>query len=75
MLGVWLASDGNNACQVMRMMKKAVAWAGKVRTGAIYYSDACQALDLTVMKKLEYPLMALTLAENECDHIMDPVLT
>ena len=74
MLGVWLAPDGNNDKQVVEMRKTTVKWAEKVRTGCIDRRDAWQALTLTVMKKLEYPLQALTLTEKECDFIMAPVL-
>ena len=74
MLGVWLAPDGNNEKQVSEIRKTTVQWAEKVRTGCIDRRDAWQALTLTVMKKLEYPLQALTLTEKECDLIMAPVL-
>ena len=29
---------------------------------------------MTIMKRLEYPLIALTLTEKECDHIMALIL-
>ena len=74
MLGVWLSPDGNNDKQIVEMRKTTVKWAEKVRTGCIDRRDAWQALTLTVMKKLEYPLQALTLTEKECDFIMAPVL-
>ena len=56
------------------MREVTVKWAEKVRTGAIDKRDAWQALTLTIMKKLEYPLLALTLTEKECDFIMAPIL-
>ena len=74
MLGVWLAPDGNNTKQVEEMRRTTVEWAEKVRTGAIDRKDVWQALTLTIMKKLEYPLLALTLTEDECDYIMSPIL-
>ena len=36
--------------------------------------DAWQALTKIIMKKLEYPLLALTLTEDECNFIMPPIL-
>ena len=36
--------------------------------------DAWQALTVTIMKKVEYPLLALTLSEAECNFIMAPAL-
>ena len=37
--------------------------------------DAWMAMRLTIMKKLEYPLPALTLSEEDCEYIMAPILT
>ena len=74
MLGVWLAPDGNNDKQIEEMRASNVMWAEKVRTGVIDRRDAWQALTLTVMKKLEYPLIALTLTEKDCIYIMAPIL-
>ena len=74
MLGVWLAPDGNNKKQVEEMRKQTVEWAEKVRTGAIDRRDAWQALNSTILKKLEYPLVALTLSKAQCDYVMAPAL-
>ena len=56
------------------MREVTVKLAEKVRTGAIDKRDAWQALTLTILEKLEYPLLALTLTEGECDFIMAPIL-
>ena len=74
MLGVWLAPDGNNKKQIEEMRKQSVEWGSKVKTGAICRQDAWRAMNMTIMKTLEYPLVALTLTEKECDYIMAPVL-
>ena len=74
MLGVWLAPDGNNRKQVEEMRASTVKWAERVRTGCIDRSDAWLALTMTIMKKLEYALPALTLTEEECNFIMAPAL-
>lgn len=50
-----------------------VAWGVNFRTGTIGRQDAWQALTLTFTKKLEYPLLPLTLTDDECDNIMKPV--
>ena len=47
----------------------------KVRTGCIDRRDAWQALTMTIMKKVQYPLLALTLSESECNFIMAPALS
>ena len=74
MLGVWLAPDGNNRKQVEEMRASTVKWAERVRTGCIDRRDAWLALTMTIMKKLEYALPALTLTEEECNFIMAPAL-
>ena len=60
-LGVRLTLYENNKRHVKEMMKHTVEWAEKVQTSAIDHRDTRQALNLTVMKKLEYPLISLTL--------------
>ena len=72
-IGVWLATDGNNTHQVQEMRKQSEEWATKVRTNAIDRYDAWNALNLAILKKLEHPLVTLTLSEVECDSIMVPV--
>ena len=74
MLGVFLAMDGSNDVQVTEMRKAAASWYDKVRTGHMTRYDAWQALRSTIMKKLEYPLLALTLTKEECNKIMSPIL-
>ena len=74
MLGVFLAVDGNNKTQVEEMRKIADLWYEKVRVGHLTRYDAWMALNSTVMKTLEYPLLALTLTEEECKKIMAPIL-
>ena len=74
MLGVWLAPDGNNRRQIEEMRLVSTKWSEQIRTGAISPSDAWQALSLALIKKLEYPLVALTLTEKECQYIMAPAL-
>ena len=67
MLRVWLVPDGNNKRQAEEMRKTALEWRDKVRTGAIDQQDAWKAMNMTIMKTFEYPLVALTLIEKECE--------
>ena len=75
MLGVFLAMDGSNTVQIKHMRKVAVGWYEKVRVGHLSRIDAWLALHSTIMKTLEYPLLAVTLKEAECNSIMAPILT
>ena len=74
MLRVYLSIDGSNSVQIKEMEKIATVWYEKVRAGHITRYDAWYALQSTVLKKLEYPLTATTLKEEECDKIMSPIL-
>ena len=74
MLGVYLAIDGSNNVQVKHMRKIAETWYDKVRTGHLTRGDAWTALTTTILKTLEYPLLASTLTQKECSYIMAPVL-
>ena len=74
MLGVYLAADGNNTTQVNEMRIEAEVWQDKLRVGHLNRSDAWLALNTTVTKSLEYPLLATTLSMDECTHIMAPII-
>lgn len=61
MVGVCIAPDEHNDNQVEEMRATTVAWTENDRTGAIDRQDAWLDLILTVIKKLEYLLLTLTL--------------
>ena len=66
--------DGNNVTQIDHMRRVADEWYEKVRVGHLTRFDAWTAFNTTIMKSLEYPLLALTLTDDECTKIMTPVL-
>ena len=74
MLGVYLSADGKNTRQKKELRKVAERWGDKVSVGAITKKDAWTALTTTVMKTLEYPLLATTLTQDDCTDIMAPIL-
>jgi hypothetical protein len=74
-LGVRLAPDGNNEDEVKHLRGVAEKWKDSIRTGHLQRQGAWYALTVTVMKMIEYPLLALTLTkEEQCTHIMAPIL-
>ena len=75
MLGVFLAIDGSNDVQIKHMRGVAERWFEQVRVGHLSRYDAWLAFNSTVMKTLEYPLLALTLTEAECNAVMAPILS
>jgi hypothetical protein len=73
-LGVFLAMDGNNMEETLHLRKKAVAFADCIRTGFLTREDATYALHRTIMKTLEYPIVATTMDKAQWDFIMAPIL-
>jgi len=61
--------------QIKHMRRVAEVWYEKVRVGHLSRYDAWLALNPKVMKTLQYPLLALTLDEDECTTIMALILT
>jgi hypothetical protein len=73
-LGVWLAMDGNNREEIVALRQKAEEWADNIRTGFLDRNDAWYALNFTIMKSLEYPMMATTMSKQEWNFILRPIL-
>ena len=73
-LGVYLAPDGNNEQMVKVLRHKTEEWRDHINSGHLNKSDAWQALESTIMKSIQYPMKALTLSDDECKHIMQPIL-
>eukprot|EP00978_Attheya_sp_CCMP212_P046232 scaffold379767_cov59-Attheya_sp.AAC.9 len=71
-LGVWIAPDSNNvkAVEVMTAINR--KWADQLRTRPLPETHAW--LSMSVLKKLEYPLVTLTLTEEDCKMINRPLL-
>jgi ribonuclease HI len=72
-LGVFLAMDGNNKEQIIKLRHKTEEFAEQLRTGVINKWDAWYAITATIMKTLEYPMLATTITEKEWDFIMSPI--
>lgn len=73
-LGVRLAPDGNNVDEIKHLQSIAETWKAHVHTGHLQHHEAWYALTATIMKTIEYPLLALTLTARECAYIMAPIL-
>ena len=68
-LGVTLAPDGNNVDLVAALEDKANTWADLILTGHLQKEEAWRAMQSTIMRGLEYPLVATTLTEAETGRI------
>ena len=74
MLGVFLAIDGSIDVQIKHMGKVAEVWYETVQVCHLCRYNVWLVLKSTVIKTIEYPLLALTLTEDEYTHIIAPVL-
>ena len=74
LLGVMLQPDGNETSQYKHLLAKAKKWKDAVRSHHIKQHDAWYTLNASIMKTLEYPLMATTMTRKQCSDIMSPVL-
>jgi hypothetical protein len=65
---------GQNPREIKRLRKKSEEFAESMQTGFLSKADACYALDMTILKTLEYPMVATTITEKLCEYIMAPIL-
>ena len=74
MVGVHLAPDGNQDKQVEELAKKAQRWASYIKSAHLGHEATWTALQTTIIKSIEYPLVACTLSKEECITVMTPIL-
>ena len=75
MLGIYLAPNGKETKQIEVMRAKATEWGMYMSEGALRDFEAWNALNTTIMKTLEYPLVATTLSRKEVKHVLAPALS
>lgn len=73
-LGIYLSMDGNQQLEFTKLQEIANRWSDQVRCGRLSTAEAWFSLNHTVMKSLEYPLMATRLSFSQCDSIMTTLL-
>ena len=75
MLGVYLAPNGQQKTQLGVMKSKAKAWSTHIRASNLNQYSVWRAMNTTIIKTLEYPLVATTLTAEELKSLMFPVLS
>ena len=73
-LGAMTRPDGNQSNQFRFLLSKAKKWADAIRTKHISKHDGWYCLNNTILKTLEYPLMATTMTRKQCKALMTPIL-
>ena len=71
-LGIFTRPDGIMHQQRKYLRGKASDWSDAMRTNHIRKDDAWYCLNTTIMKVVEYPLVATTLTRRDCGTIMAP---
>ena len=60
-LGVWLAADSNHTKELEILKGFAKEWVDHIQVSFLSKSEAVRAMSTTIIKKLEYPLLAMNL--------------
>jgi hypothetical protein len=74
-LGVQLNPIGNDTAIFNEMQQWAKNWSQQLRKSTLMDYEANTAMNITIMKKLEYPLVAVTLTRKQCNKIMSTLLS
>jgi hypothetical protein len=73
-LGIMIAGDCNWKAEEARLLRASALWKAQVQAGHLSSSDAWYALNHTIMKTVEHPMMATYLSKAQCEKIMRPFL-
>jgi len=74
-LGIRLAPDGNNQDELQYLIETARSWQTSMSAAKVTHSAAEFGLRQVILRKLDYPLVATTFTQQECNKIMSPILT
>jgi hypothetical protein len=73
-LGIYIAMDGNQQGEVLKLRKKAEEFSEHIRTGFVSREEAWHSLNTTIMKTLEYPMEALSMTQKQWDYVMSSII-
>ena len=68
-LGVWQAPSGQEETQTKQLMSKIKEWNNKVCQFPTKHAEGRSMLNMTIGRKLRYPLAATALSEEQCEKI------
>jgi hypothetical protein len=66
--------EGSWIGQVKRLYEEANKWVSHLKSGHLNQVDTWHALTCTIMMTLEYPMVAISLARDQWDKVMQPLL-
>jgi hypothetical protein len=74
-MNLFKLSESNSTQLVMTLKQWAKNWSQQLRKSILKDHEAHTAMSITIMKKLEYPLVAVTLTRKQCDKIISTLLS
>jgi hypothetical protein len=72
-LGIQFNPGGSLEDQTSYLWSKAIKWATQVRSGHLRKHEAWYALNMTIMKSIDYPLLATTMSYEQLQQVMSPI--
>jgi hypothetical protein len=73
-LGIMIAGNCQWDDETARLLQASIVWRANLRAGHLSTSDAWYALNHTITKTMEYPMMATYLTKVQCEKVMRPFL-
>jgi hypothetical protein len=73
-LGINFSPDGSWRGQVKHLSEKVNKWVSHLKSGHLNQADTWYALTRTIMKTMEYPMVAISLTRDQWDEVMKPLL-
>lgn len=73
-LGIQGRPDGKMHDEVLYLRDRVFAWSDGLRTGSIKKETAWYCFNATIMKTIEYPLLATTFSRQDIHQFMKPLL-
>jgi hypothetical protein len=73
-LGLMIAGDGKWEAEVKYLLQASIDWRANLQAGHLSKADAWYALNHTINRTVEYPMMAMSLSKAQCETVMRPFL-
>jgi hypothetical protein len=73
-LGINITPDGSQDGEAQYLMTKVRQWISRFKANHLSSVDTWYALNNTIMKTLEYPMIAISLSRKQWDKLMSPLL-
>jgi hypothetical protein len=72
-LGINITSDGSQDGEASYLMTKVQQWVSRFRANHLSHVDTWYAFNNTIMKTLEYPMIAILLSRKQWDKLISPL--